>query len=53
MSLVLAFAALAVGVVCMMVEQWGPGLILVFAAVAGVMTAWQMRGRMRPRSADR
>jgi hypothetical protein len=45
-SFALALIALAVGVVCIMGGQWGPGLILVFAAVAGVMTAWQMRRRM-------
>jgi hypothetical protein len=47
LSFALAIIALAVGTVCIMSEQWGPGLILVFAAVAGVMTAWQVRGRMR------
>lgn len=52
-SLALALIALAVGVVCIMGGQWGPGLILVFAAVAGVMTAWQIRGRMGQRSTDR
>ena len=46
-SFVLALIALAVGVVCIMGGQWGPGLILVFAAAAGVMTAWQVRGRAR------
>lgn len=51
-SFVLAVIALAVGVVCIMGGHWGPGLILVFAAVAGVMTAWQMRTRMKQRSTE-
>ena len=37
-SFALALIALGVGGVCIMGEHWGPGLILVFAAVAGVMT---------------
>lgn len=45
-SFVLALIALAGGGVCIMGGQWPPGLILVFASVAGVMTAWQMRGRL-------
>ena len=52
-SFALALLAFAVGVVCIMGGHWAPGLILVFAAVAGVMTAWQMRGRMRQRRTDR
>jgi len=51
-SFVLAVIALAVGVVCIMGGHWGPGLILVFAAVAGVMTAWQMRTRMKQPSTE-
>ena len=51
-SFALAIIALAVGTVCIMGGQWGPGLILVFAAVAGVMTAWQVRSRIRQRSTD-
>ena len=46
-SFALALVALVVGVVCIMYGQWGPGLILVFAAVAGFMIAWQLRRRMR------
>jgi hypothetical protein len=52
-SFALALVALAFDVVCIMGGQWGPGLILVFASVAGVMTAWQMRRRMRQRDTDR
>ena len=48
-SFVLALIALAVGVVCIMGGYWHPGLILMFAAVAGVMTAWQMRRQMTMR----
>lgn len=44
-SFALALIALAVGAVCITVGQWGPGLILSFAAVAGVMTAWQLRSQ--------
>ena len=51
-SFVLAIIALAVGVVCIMGGHWGPGLILVFAAVAGVMTAWQLRTCMKQRSTE-
>ena len=51
-SFALAIIALAVGTVCIIGGQWGPGLILVFAAVAGVMTAWQVRNRMRQPRAD-
>lgn len=42
-SVVFALIALVGGVVCIMGEQWPPGLILVFAAVAGIMSAWQLR----------
>ncbi len=52
-SFALALVALALGVVCIMGGQWGPGLILVFAAVAGVMTAWRLRSHMRQRSTDK
>lgn len=45
-SVVVALVALVGGVVCIMGEQWPPGLILVFAAVAGVMIAWQLRERI-------
>jgi hypothetical protein len=45
-SFALALIALAVGVVCIIGGQWPPGLILVFAAVAGAMTAWQLHGPM-------
>ena len=51
-SFALAIIALAGGVVCIMGEHWGPGLILVFAAATGVMTAWQMRTRMKQRSTE-
>lgn len=51
-SFALAIIALALGAVCIMSGHWGPGLILVFAAVAGVMTAWQVRSRMRQPSTD-
>jgi hypothetical protein len=51
-SFALAIIALAVGTTCIMGGQWGSGLILVFAAVAGVMTAWQMRSRTRQPSTD-
>lgn len=51
-SFALAFIALAVGVVCIIGGQWGPGLILVFAAVAGVMTGWQMCGRISGAQTD-
>ena len=52
-SFALALLALAVGVVCIMGGPWGLGLILVFAAAAGVMTTWQLRRRMRERRTDR
>ena len=42
-SFALALIALVAGVACIIGGQWPPGLILVFAAVAGVMTAWQLR----------
>jgi hypothetical protein len=42
-SFALALVALTGGVVCIIGGQWPPGLILVFAAVAGVMSAWQLR----------
>ena len=42
-SFALALIALAGGIVCIIGGQWPPGLILVFAAVAGVMTAWKLR----------
>ena len=48
-SFALAVICLAVGVVCIMYGQWPPGLILVLAAVAGVMTAWQLRQRSTER----
>jgi hypothetical protein len=54
-SFALAIIALAVGVACMMGEQWRPGLILVLAGVAGTMTsvqAWQVRRSVRLRSTD-
>ena len=41
-SFALALVALAGGTVCIVAGQWSPGLILVFAAVAGIMTAWQV-----------
>ncbi len=58
-SFALAIVALAVGTVGLMGEHWRPGLILVLAGVAGMMTsappmfrAWQMRRGMRPRRTD-
>jgi len=51
-SFALAIIALALGAACIMGGQWHLGLILVFAAVAGVMTAWQMRRRMREQITD-
>jgi hypothetical protein len=44
-SVVLALVALVASVVCILSGQTAPGLIFVFAAVAGVMTAWQVRER--------
>ena len=41
----LAVICLAVGIVCITGGQSAPGLILVFAAVAGAMTTWQLRQR--------
>lgn len=52
-SFAFAVLCLAVGVVCIMYGQWPPGLILVLAAVAGAMTAWQLRTGMKHRSRDR
>ena len=49
-SFALALIALAVGAVCIMFEQWGPGFILIFAAVAGVMTASQVRSSIVARA---
>lgn len=46
LSFALALTALGAGVVCIMCGRWGPGLILVFAAVAGAVTAWQVRRRI-------
>ncbi len=43
-SFALAIIALVVGTGCIMGGQWSLGLIFVFAAVAGVMTAWQIVG---------
>ena len=54
-SFALAIIALAVGIACIMGEQWRPGLILVLAGVVGTMAsvqARQMRKRMRQRSPD-
>lgn len=52
-SFVLAIVALTVGTICIMGGQWGPGLIFVFAAVAGIMTGWQIRKPIEPRSTDK
>lgn len=52
-SFVLAVICLAVGVVCIMYGQWPPGIILVLAAVAGVMTARQLRTGMKHSNTDR
>jgi hypothetical protein len=49
-SVALAMIALALGTACILSEQWGPGLIFIFAAAAGIMTAWQLRSRMGQRS---
>lgn len=51
-SLALALIALAGGVVCILDGQLPPGLILVFAAGAGIMTAWQLRNRPRCTGTD-
>ncbi len=42
-SLTVALIAFAGGTVCNLSGRWGPGLILIFAGVAGVLTAWQIR----------
>jgi len=58
-SFALALIALAVGLACIMGEHWRPGLILMFAAVAGTMTslpsmltARQTRKRTSQQSTD-
>ena len=54
-SFALAIIAFACGTACIMGGHWPPGLILVFAGVAGTMTSvqvWQMHGRTRQRSPD-
>jgi hypothetical protein len=45
-SLALAILAFAGGAICILGQQWPPGIILLLAGVAGTLTSVQIRGRL-------